>query len=182
MGRRRRGDSGPRSVSQRRKTVEIKGKKYELCQLRIRDYAQLQEAALDHYKDNAISTFTSSNAIPREWFREEMERLRDLTIGELPKKKAPISAGGSTKTVELDYEQWWASTTLDGVMYSLWLSMRQGQGQEQMKLDDVHDLLDGEEAMIHELGDQLGDLSRSTVGNQQAPETDRGSTTQEPSA
>lgn len=104
----------------------------------------------------------------------------DFKIGDL----VPLNGGGTGKCVgksgkvvyvsqQIPYVQWWLSATMSGQMKAVWLSARaKTPGLTEDALMERFVQL-GDEAMkeaLDEAANVVGDLSRSTLGNEAAPD------------
>jgi hypothetical protein len=91
--------------------------------------------------------------------------------------KVWIEKGGPVlEEQEVDYVTWWMSQTATGRLHASWLSMRHCPGQESMTYDQACDLLSKQSQTLASVADEIGDLSRPTLGNGDPAEASAGTT------
>ncbi len=152
------------------------GKEIELEAITVRDYAQIREQACKEYKRQFIETFTlNADLLPLEKratvAEDAFEKASKITPDDLPKKEVAAPDG---KKVLLNYADWWMGMTVPGVLYSVWLSMR--KNQPGLTQADVEKMFEDNFEAMHEAGDQLADMSRPRLGNQDPAATKAGTT------
>lgn len=166
----------PRGTERRRDAVVTRqqvfdlpdGRQVELGSLLLQDFLQLKRRALEVYKRQMLKTWSdNADLLPAEsrteMLREAFERAEQLTYEDLPRRR--IRSGA-----EVDWPTWWAAEEQEGMLHSVWLSMRRCPGQEGVTLDDADQLFRkvleqvGEAAgqrVLDEAADVVGDLSSS---------------------
>ena len=180
--------SGLHKVVRRRQVVEFKDRKFELAALTLRDLNEVRQQALDAYRREYVRGYEVAYETAAEEDRKQhldaaRSRAAQMTVEELPDKMIRLPKRAKDGKVVLDdggnpvieqrlaeYGFWWGSETIEGKIFSTWLSMRACEGQEGMTLGEVDILFTQDlENYLDEAADAVVELSNST----QAPDPNR---------
>lgn len=169
-----------------RKLFPINGRTYELNALTMRDYIQIREAALKHYREGICQHWADqAKYLPEdkrvEVMMDAITRTEQIQVEDLPPKKVKVPAMDASGAVkrdedgqpiilekEVEYTMWWLGETLEGKTLGTWLSLRRSESQKHMTLEDVDALFeagaDGAE-LLDKTADEVGELTRPQLGN-----------------
>jgi hypothetical protein len=159
------------------------GRSINVESLVYEDWASIRREALRRYKRNMISTWTDNADLLPDDIRdrkihEAFARVEVLTADDLPKKvltAKDLQAAGVEvkKSVDVEYSMWWMSKTPEGMMFTVWLSMRKSDPSltlaqtSKLFMDDNQNV---DLATLTKAQDMVGDLSKPTLmGNSEAP-------------
>lgn len=174
------------AVSRNRKVIKIGERSIEISALTLGDIIQCRTQSLDQYRRDMIRAWTSNaDLMPEDmrsaWVREAFEKAQQIEIQDLPTKSLKLpkrdaagklvkdSTGAVVMEVQpVEYAIWWATETYEGKLYSAWLSIRRGKGQEAMTLEQVDRMFSeptDEALSLADVADAVGDLTQSKLGN-----------------
>lgn len=172
------------------------GEKIAVASLGLGDLASAQEQALQEYRRDQIKAWTeNADLMPNEsraqWIREAFDRAAAITLNDLPKmdvevakldEQGKIVVGEDGKVVknvlrEQDYVDWWASQSMSGRLFVVWLSIKRVNGQEHITLEEADRLFMSsrmkgkiDESALDDAAQLVGDLTQSQLsGNLQPP-------------
>jgi hypothetical protein len=163
------------------------GKTIELMQLGLRDISQTQEECTEDYKRAYLQTYTrNADLMPAELqgslIRDAFAAAAEMHYEGLPRKRielpkvenGKIVTGPDGKMVTeimlAEYGMWWSGSTVKGMLYTTWLSMRKCQSQAGITLDDTDMLFMDAMDDLREAVEKLGRLANPRVlGNADAP-------------
>lgn len=170
------------SVVNRRRIVEVNGKKIELEALTLQDWVQAEEEALNDYRRKQISVWTKNADLLPEDMREQkvmdaFNMAQELTVDDLPMKEMetpiidphtgnPIMRRGRPKMAAqpVPYTAWWLSNTVPGNRTAIFLSMRRSDPSVTIDYADKF-FQNMQEDQLDMLAQHVGDLSEPKVGN-----------------
>lgn len=176
-----------RSVTHTISRGRYAGKTIELQQPSLKDIAQTQEEACERFKRSQLKTYTeNSDLIPQEFrgnmIRDAFAAAAEIHYSQLPRMRVDIPVVGDdgrvkiedgqavTRPASVEYGMWWTLSTIDGMLFAVWLAMRKCPGQEGISLDEVDSLFMESPADLNEAMDKLGALQNQRVlGNENAP-------------
>jgi hypothetical protein len=164
------------------------GRSINVESLVYEDWASIRREALRQYKRNMISTWTDNADLLPDGIRdrkveEAFKRVEEMTADALPKKQLTVedlkSAGVDVdNSLDVEYSMWWMSKTPEGMMFTVWLSMR--KSDPALTLAETSKLFMNESqnidlATLTRAQDMVGDLSKpSLMGNSEAPPNGEG--------
>jgi hypothetical protein len=173
-----------RAVAQRSQIFTLPdGSKLELRPLLIRDWATLEEEALQAYKRSYLETYTrnldllpgtteAKQAILMEKFQEAAQLTPDKippVVVDAPKwdgDKLVRDGNGDIvrQPVPVPYAQWWFGNTLSGSQTAIWLSIRRARPNITPDEADAIYTQYGQE-ITNKIANAVAELSRPTLGN-----------------
>lgn len=101
--------------------------------------------------------------------RHHGDRFRHEPSGQWIENGAPL-----IEQDEVEYTGYWQSQTRVGLLHTLLRSMRRCPGQEACTLDDVIELIAGEDELLEAAANAVGDISARRLGNADAPAAQAG--------
>jgi hypothetical protein len=154
------------------------GSTLEVQPLHLGDWATLEEEAVQAAKRDLLETYTKNMdllAMLPEPMREKMlldvfKRAEDLRADNLPTVTVKVKADGKEVEVAVGYAHWWVSRTMKGKMTAAWLGMRKAkpgltyEGAGKLMADW------GGEAQLETVANAVGEISKPTLGNGEAPQ------------
>ena len=173
------------------------GREILLGQLGLSDFTDGKHECLRQYKRQMIETWTANADIMPDgqrddWIRDAFIRAEKLQFEDLPTRKVslpvvnpdtgkysldPETGGWVMQEVDSPYETWWISESPEGMLYAVWLSMRQCQGQQNFTLRDADELFRDALDDLQNAAQVVGSISESQLAkNSQAPEGTTGAT------
>jgi hypothetical protein len=149
------------------------GTNLEIQQLHLGDWATLEEEAVQGAKRNLIETYTKNiDLIPQahreEMLRDAFRRAEELRADNLPSVKVKMKVDGVEQDVSVGYASWWVANTVRGKLVAVWLAVR--KAQPGITYDDAGRLFSaGREKALEDVANAVGELSKGTLGNADAP-------------
>lgn len=150
------------------------GENVEVRKLNLTDWATLEDEAIQAAKRSLVETYTRNlDLIPPDMRQAMVEqafrRAEDLRADNLPTVTVKIKAAdGTEQDVPLGYAHYWMGRTIRGKLTAVWLSVR--KSKPQWTLDDAANFFAAKEADLETVADAVGDVSRPTLGNAEAPQ------------
>jgi len=156
-----------------------KGKKITISSLTVQDFSRIEKEALRTFKRRFIETYTDNiDLVPDQSKRDQivqvaMDKAAKIDVQDLPLRKMRIpdyqrNGKGKPKLVgtklqEVDYTLQWMSETVDGKLFSAWLSIIACKGQEGMTLEDADALFMDSAPDLEEAAQIIGGMSQPKV-------------------
>lgn len=154
--------------------VTFSGKEYTIHPLCLKDWGALENMAIAAYKRELIETVTANLDVLPEDYRDKaladvLAKASEVNPENMPKRMSTVIGEGDKK-IEVDYSMWWMQGTFEGRLTILWLSMRQGQGQEDLTRDDISRVAgpSGLTVVLEAITAAI-ELSTTKVGNSEGP-------------
>ncbi len=146
--------------------LEFGGNQYELHPLTLRDWGELERLALQACKRNLIESYTKNigdldDAQKQTAIDNAFREATKIDLDSMPSKKLKDGT-------DVDYPIWWASATFDGLLSTVWLSVRRGRSD--LTIDQMNEIT-GQWSLgeAQQAADAVGDLSIPQVGNSESP-------------
>lgn len=159
------------------------GQTVQLAQLGLNDYHNCKLEALRQYKRSMIETWTANiDLLPEEartdMLEKAMLRAEAIEIDDLPKKEAlvplfdketgaylrdPETKEVRTTLKKVAYGDWWASSTPEGMLHAIWLSIRRCAGQEHWTKDMVDNVFMDALPNLEEAAQAVGEMMTSQL-------------------
>lgn len=163
----------------------------ELEGLTLTDVVEVRRAALDDYRRDRLKVVLQNLDLLPESMRERLAREKLAEVDALTTDTIPpvvddvpvLGDGGDVlrdekgevvvERVETPYVEWWMRGTYEGMLTTIWLSMRRCPAQTTITKDDVARILWQSPDDIVELARLVGDLTRPRFAPKTNPTTPR---------
>lgn len=173
------------------RVLTLGDKQYTFSRLTLRDWGELEAAALESYRRDYLRTRIAnadllSDGDQAAYKARVLQEALALTKDDLPKKTARIMAmdeagkplrdeQGELRFVTrlVEYQIWWFHECVDGRLHAIWLSLRKHHPDltlEQLDAAIIDEFLKAG-VSADNLADLVGEISGPSVGNSQAPQT-----------
>lgn len=159
----------------------VNGQEIQLAPLTLNDWAALDRAALQSYKDELIDTYVrNAEKLPANIREAEIskayQRASEMTAADLPKQAiqtyfrnddGTIVKGDNGKpqevTVKVEYVRWWL-TTHEGRRQSVWCSAK--HAKPDITLSDIDKAFSGAgKTMMQTAANRVAELSEPQLKN-----------------
>lgn len=169
-------------IARRRQTMQVDGRTIELSALTIGDFVEARQQALDAYRREHVRAWSvAAESLPdadrSRLLTDAVAKAAELTIDDLPNKKVQVPRRSRDGQVEqdqdgnpvldthtVDYGLWWASETIEGRLFCVWLSMRACPQQADISRDEV-------DVIFTELAEELAEAADTVVQLSQPQQT-----------
>jgi hypothetical protein len=144
-----------------------------IAKLTIGDYAALRDESLQYARREKIRTYTRNVDLLPEHMRQEaisnaFKEASEMSFSDLGSRRVDVLVDGEMVERDVDYAIYWVSSTVDGMTYAAWRSLR--IEQPQLTLDDVREMYRGKEGEIERVANAVGQLSEPVLAkNGDAP-------------
>lgn len=164
-----------------RHEMHIKGgRTIHLQSLTIGDIASIRKEALRRFQRSQLEyARDNEDILGKQKANEIRDSVSVLSFDGMPERAIQIaerddegnvirdeSGSIATRRIKTEYSNWWMSSTMEGMIYSVWLSMRHCPGQESISESDVSEILSAElsgSGELERVANAVGDLTENKV-------------------